>query len=390
MIMTTESVNNEIKRLANSDIMSAKMTIAKEVEALNIMGNNLDESLTEALDLMQAARGRVILTGMGKSGHIAKKIAASLASTGTTSFFVHPAEASHGDLGMITSDDVIIAISNSGESKELVDILNYSKRFGIKLIAITKNPESSLGKAGDVVLKLPLCKEACPLGLAPTSSTTATLVLGDILTVAMIERKGFSKEQFNQRHPGGKLGSILKRVGDLMHTGQDMPILDVKEASSFSTPQERFENDLKVQEFHKKVSTESTAARLQILDEIKDLQKQVEKLLSTDFGNTLSDKQKMAMLQALRAKMKVLDSKLKYVNDTEKEINEKYERKKKLEGSSYAAGNIKYPAVDPFNPTDEDRKRMSTSSKNIGFLSFSNYKRTWEDDSSDNGSEDKL
>lgn len=127
---------------------------------------------------------------------------------------------------MITEDDVVIAISNSGESRELIDILNYCKRFGIKLIAITKNKESSLGKAGDVVLELPNNGEACPLGLAPTSSTTATLVLGDILTIGMIERKGFSKEDFNDRHPGGKLGSILKRVSDLMHTGQEMPILD--------------------------------------------------------------------------------------------------------------------------------------------------------------------
>ena len=183
-------------------------------------------SLTQALDFMQNSKGRIIITGMGKSGHIGKKIAASLASTGTPSFFVHPAEASHGDLGMITEDDVVIAISNSGESRELIDILNYCKRFGIKLVAITKNVESSLGKAGDVVLLLPNNGEACPLGLAPTSSTTATLVLGDILTIGMIERKGFSKEDFNDRHPGGKLGSILKRVSDLMHIGQDMPILD--------------------------------------------------------------------------------------------------------------------------------------------------------------------
>ena len=125
----------------------------------------------------------------------------------------------------VTEDDIIIAISHSGESRELIDILNYSKRFGIKLISITKNPDSSLGKAGDIVLRLPLSKEACPLGLAPTSSTTATLVLGDILTVAMIERKGFSKTQFNQRHPGGKLGSILQKVKDIMHTGDEMPIL---------------------------------------------------------------------------------------------------------------------------------------------------------------------
>lgn len=224
MMTTTNSI--DINKLTNSDLISAKHTIEKEIESLRVMESELGDELTKALDLMQQAKGRVILTGMGKSGHIARKIAASLASTGTPSFFVHPAEASHGDLGMITNEDVVIAISNSGESKELVDILNYCKRFGIPLISITKNPESSLGKAGDIVLKLPNNGEACPLGLAPTSSTTATLVLGDILTVGMIERKGFSKEDFNDRHPGGKLGSILKRVSDLMHTGQEMPILD--------------------------------------------------------------------------------------------------------------------------------------------------------------------
>lgn len=214
-----------INKLQNSDILNATRTIDCEIEAINELKNLLDDNLTKALDMIENAKGRTIITGMGKSGHIGKKIAASLASTGTPSFFLHPAEASHGDLGMVTDDDVIIAISNSGESRELLDILNYSKRFGIKLIAITKNPESSLGKAGDIVLKLPLSKEACPLGLAPTSSTTATLVLGDIITVGMIERKGFSKAQFNQRHPGGKLGSILQRVKDLMHTGENMPLL---------------------------------------------------------------------------------------------------------------------------------------------------------------------
>ena len=209
------------------DRLSAIRTIDMEIKAIEELKHSLDaDSLTKALDLMQNAKGRIIITGMGKSGHIGKKIAASLASTGTPSFFVHPAEASHGDLGMITEDDVVIAISNSGESKELVDILNYCKRFGITLISITKNPESSLGKAGDVVLALPNNGEACPLGLAPTNSTTATLVLGDILTIGMIERKGFSKEDFNDRHPGGKLGAILKRVSDLMHTGQEMPLLD--------------------------------------------------------------------------------------------------------------------------------------------------------------------
>ena len=209
------------------DRISAIKTIDSEIDTIHHLKDSVKaENLTKALDFMQNSKGRIIITGMGKSGHIARKIAASLASTGTPSFFVHPAEASHGDLGMITEDDVVIAISNSGESRELIDILNYCKRFGIKLIAITKNAESSLGKAGDVVLELPNNGEACPLGLAPTSSTTATLVLGDILTVGMIERKGFSKEDFNDRHPGGKLGSILKRVSDLMHTGQEMPILD--------------------------------------------------------------------------------------------------------------------------------------------------------------------
>ena len=209
------------------DRISAIKTIDSEIDTINRLKDSVKaENLTKALDFMQNSKGRIIITGMGKSGHIGRKIAASLASTGTPSFFVHPAEASHGDLGMITEDDVVVAISNSGESRELIDILNYCKRFGIKLIAITKNAESSLGKAGDVVLELPNNGEACPLGLAPTSSTTATLVLGDILTVGMIERKGFSKEDFNDRHPGGKLGSILKRISDLMHTGQEMPILD--------------------------------------------------------------------------------------------------------------------------------------------------------------------
>lgn len=225
MMSTVNPISQDVDKLSNSDLISAKNTIEKEISTLKVLESELDESLTKALDLMQNAKGRVILTGMGKSGHIAKKIAASLASTGTPSFFVHPAEASHGDLGMITNDDVVIAISNSGESKELVDILNYSKRFGIPLIAITKNPLSSLGKAGDIVLKLPDSGEACPLGLAPTSSTTATLVLGDVLTVALIERKGFTKTQFNQRHPGGKLGSVLQKVSDLMHKGEDMPLL---------------------------------------------------------------------------------------------------------------------------------------------------------------------
>ena len=209
----------------NRDILSARQTIDKEIEALRIMENDFDDTLSKALDMLENAKGRVIVTGMGKSGHIARKIAATLASTGTPSFFVHPAEASHGDLGMLTDDDVILAISNGGESRELSDILIYSKRYGIPLIAMTKNPESTLGKAGDVLLKLPDYGEACPLGLAPTTSTTATLVLGDVLAVALMERKGFNRTDYKQRHPGGKLGAILQKVSDLMHKGDALPIV---------------------------------------------------------------------------------------------------------------------------------------------------------------------
>ena len=216
----------EVSVQENLDKNCAIQTINSEIDTIIKLRDSLGKSFTQALNAMQNAKGRIIITGMGKSGHIGKKIAASLASTGTPSFFVHPAEASHGDLGMITNDDVVIAISNSGESKELVDILNYCKRFGITLISITKNSDSSLGKAGDIILQLPNNGEACPLGLAPTSSTTATLVLGDILTAGLIQRRGFTKADFNDRHPGGKLGSILQKVSDLMHTDSAMPILD--------------------------------------------------------------------------------------------------------------------------------------------------------------------
>lgn len=212
--------------MENQDIASAKRTIEKEIEALHIMENELCENLSKALDIMQFAKGRVIITGMGKSGHVGSKIAATMASTGTPSFFVHPGEASHGDLGMVTNNDVVVAISNSGETKELSDIILYCKRYAIPLISITKNPNSTLGKTGDVLLKLPDDGEACPLGLAPTSSTTATMVLGDILSVCLLERKGFSKTDFKQRHPGGKLGSFLQKVSDLMHKGNEIPLVN--------------------------------------------------------------------------------------------------------------------------------------------------------------------
>ena len=207
------------------DLKHAVETIDREIETLEILKNNLDGNLSKALDLLQNTKGRVIVTGMGKSGHIARKMAATFASTGTVSFFVHPAEASHGDLGMISDDDVIIAISYSGELKELSDILIYAKRHNIPLIAITRNPQSALGKNSSLVLKLPDNGEACPLGLAPTSSTTATIVLGDVLAVDLMERRGFSATDFRQRHPGGKLGAILCKVSDIMHKGEDVPLL---------------------------------------------------------------------------------------------------------------------------------------------------------------------
>lgn len=212
----------------NKDIEVAKQTIDREIEALRAMEASLDATLTKALDLLQNTKGRVIVTGMGKSGHIACKIAATMASTGTPSFFLHPGEASHGDLGMITQGDTVIAISNSGESKELADIIFYCRRFSIPLIGITKNPDSSLAQGSDLVLQLPANREACPIGLAPMSSTTATLVMGDVLAAALMVRRGFTEEDFKIRHPGGKLGSILRHVSDLMHKGDEMPLVSDK------------------------------------------------------------------------------------------------------------------------------------------------------------------
>lgn len=210
----------------NTDILCAQQTIDREIDALNTMKKMLGDSLPPVLDMMEHVKGRIIVTGMGKSGHIGRKIAATLASTGTPSFFVHPAEASHGDLGMFTENDIVLAISNSGESRELSDVLIYCKRYGIPLIAMTKNPDSSLAKAGNLLLKLPDTDEACPFGLVPTSSTTATLVLGDVLAICLLERKGFTKTDFRQRHPGGKLGAFLRKVSDLMHKGEEIPLVN--------------------------------------------------------------------------------------------------------------------------------------------------------------------
>lgn len=178
----------------------------------------------EAVRLLAAARGRVIVTGIGKSGHVGQKIAATFASTGTPAFFVHPSEASHGDLGMVRPEDVVLAISWSGETVELKNIITYSRRFAVPLISITSRQESALGKASDVVLELPRAQEACPHGLAPTTSTTMQLALGDALAIALLEGKGFTAHDFKVFHPGGSLGAQLKFVADVMHKGDRLPL----------------------------------------------------------------------------------------------------------------------------------------------------------------------
>jgi arabinose-5-phosphate isomerase len=194
--------------------------------------NHLGEAFVAAVALIRAAKGRVIVTGMGKSGHVARKIASTLASTGTPAFFVHPAEAGHGDLGMITAGDVIIALSWSGETAELKNLTDYSRRHGIKLIAMTAINDSALAKIADIVLLLPPAREACPHNLAPTTSSLMQLALGDALAIALLESRGFTAAQFGLLHPGGRLGSMLKRVRDIMHTGASVPLAPLGTAMS--------------------------------------------------------------------------------------------------------------------------------------------------------------
>ena len=210
---------------ANNLLETARRVLRLETEGLQALSDSLDETFTETLALLSDMQGRAVVTGMGKSGHIAHKIAATMASTGTPAFFVHPGEASHGDLGMITSGDVVIALSFSGETAELADLVAYTKRFDIPLVGITGSGASALAEAASVALVLPDLNEACPMGLAPTTSTTAMLALGDALAVAMLERKGFSPDDFQIFHPGGKLGDQLKKVADVMHTGDELPLV---------------------------------------------------------------------------------------------------------------------------------------------------------------------
>jgi arabinose-5-phosphate isomerase len=217
------------KEPASELVRSALRTLATEMAGLEALSGVLNDGLgaafIEAVEKIKAAKGRVIVTGMGKSGHIGRKIAATFASTGTPAYFVHPGEASHGDLGVITPDDVIIALSWSGETVELTDLLDYAKRFRVVLIAITAKSDSTLARAADVALTLPAAREACPLGLAPTTSTLIQLALGDALAVALFESRGFTALQFKDLHPGGRLGASLTFVRDVMHTGKSVPMV---------------------------------------------------------------------------------------------------------------------------------------------------------------------
>ncbi len=203
---------------------TARRALRLEADALTVLADGLGDAFLRAVELLGAIQGRVIVTGMGKSGHVARKIAATLASTGTPSFFVHPGEASHGDLGMITRMDAVVGLSNSGETPELGDIVAYCRRFAIPLVAMTGRADSTLAQAADVALVLPDMPEACPIGMAPTTSTTMMLALGDAVAVTLLARQGFTVTDFKTYHPGGQLGRRLLRVGDLMHQGEAVPL----------------------------------------------------------------------------------------------------------------------------------------------------------------------
>lgn len=207
-----------------ADVESARRLFRLEAEGISALADTVDKNFSAAVQALSDVEGRVIVSGMGKSGHIGSKIAATLASTGTPSHYVHPGEASHGDLGMITRQDAVLALSNSGETPELRDIAEFTRRFSIPFVVITSKAGSTLTELADVVLLLPAIPEACPMGLAPTTSTTMSLAMGDALAVALLERKGFSAQDFRVLHPGGKLGSSLLRVSDLMHEGDALPL----------------------------------------------------------------------------------------------------------------------------------------------------------------------
>ncbi len=209
---------------ARSDIEVARGVLSVEAAGLRALAASLDHSFEQAIDSLAACTGRVVVSGMGKSGHVARKVAATLASTGTPALFVHPAEASHGDLGMIVAGDAVLALSNSGETAELADLVGHARRFALPLVAITARPGSTLARASDHMLVLPAAPEACPMGLAPTTSTTMQLALGDAIAVALLTRRGFTATEFRANHPGGRLGARLRRVHELMHVGDAVPL----------------------------------------------------------------------------------------------------------------------------------------------------------------------
>lgn len=212
----------------NGGVLTAARTVlAVEIKALQALSGALDGTFECAVDMISSARGHVVVTGIGKSGHVGCKIAATLASTGTPAFFVHASEASHGDLGMVTSNNVILALSNSGETAELSNVVAFSRRFRIPLVAVTRNGSSTLASQSDLTLILPSVEEACPLGLAPTSSTTMMMALGDALAIALLKVKGFTQDNFRVFHPGGQLGSVLRRVREIMHRGNEVPLVPV-------------------------------------------------------------------------------------------------------------------------------------------------------------------
>jgi arabinose-5-phosphate isomerase len=209
------------------DLRAARRVLWFAGQALDTLSRNLDGAFSRAVDILAAVHGRVVVSGMGKSGHIGRKIASTLSSTGTPAQFVHPAEASHGDLGALTRSDALVMLSNSGETAELSDLITYSRRHSIPLIGIASNAQSALIAAADAPLLLPRAQEACPMGLAPTTSTTLMLALGDALAIALMERKGFSADQYRDLHPGGALGRALIRVSDIMHSGMSLPLVSM-------------------------------------------------------------------------------------------------------------------------------------------------------------------
>ncbi len=224
MISLAPSSQRSATACLSSDLAVARRVLATEAAGLQALAASLDAGFERAVDLLAGATGRVVVSGMGKSGHVARKIAATFASTGTPALFVHPAEASHGDLGMIVPGDAALVLSNSGETTELADLIAHARRFGLPLVGITARGASALAEAADVALLLPSAAEACPMGLAPTTSTTMQVALGDALAVALLTRRGFTAADFRDFHPGGKLGARLRRVRELMHAGDAMPL----------------------------------------------------------------------------------------------------------------------------------------------------------------------